>query len=165
MKPFNIDHMFHGLTFVKSAAEITEKAKKKVEKLRAKVEERTKRIADLRKEHGIDDSALVQLLQEARKNQGARQYTYTKSVSNMTFGANAGGEDGNQTEEVIIGAGVINNLLTENDFIQAEKEQASELELIVRNLRPIPRFATDSGVELPPSDFALSKEELKYLGF
>lgn len=159
MQAINIIHMFGGLSFEKTATEIASKMKEKVGKLRAKVEERQKRIADLRKAHDIDDSDLIQLLQQARKqaNSSASQYSYSKS-------ANMGGGK-TVMEERSIGAGVVNHLLTESDYIDSEKDQADRLELMASNLRPIPRFATGNGASIPPEDFALTYDELKYLGF
>jgi hypothetical protein len=165
MRAMDITGMFHGLQFTKSASEIVERAKKKATQIKAKIEERQQRIAALRKEYGIDDAALVQLLQQAR-NQARQEasmmsYSYT---SNATVGASKGGQGG-QIEEKLIGAGVVNNLLTENDFIESERKQVATLELIARNLKPIPRFSDGDGKELPPEEFTLSQEELKYLDF
>ena len=56
-------HMTVGFnfTYTKKASEIIEKMKSKINAVRAKVEERQTRIVNLRKEHDIDDGALVQL--------------------------------------------------------------------------------------------------------
>lgn len=156
-------HMFN-FEFQKSADEIIEKVKTKVVALRAKIEERQGRVTALRKEYGIDDAALIQLLTEARKamKNGTAKMSY--SLSNVrTFGSDEGG--GQITKETVIGAGVVNNLLTENDFIETERDQVRRLELIVRNLKPIKRFANASGTEIPPDGFSLSYGELEYLGF
>ena len=153
--------MFHHLSFQKSASEIVERATAKAAKTRAKIEERQARVADLRKEHGIDDAALIQLLTAARhaqKRQDA-QMSY-----NYTSNAVGGGKKG-MGEEKTIGAGVVNHLLTESDHIEAERESVERLDLISRNLKPIARFGTDTGASIPPADFALNYEELEFLGF
>jgi hypothetical protein len=157
MQAQTIDHMFRFM-FTKSAEDIVAHAKKKALAIQAKIEERQERLARLRKEYDIDDAALVQLLQLARKQAGQHQFQYMKS--NVSASGNSA-----TMEERTIGAGVVNNLLTEHDFLEAEKDQVHDLDIIVRNLKPIPRYATDSGVELPPAEFQLSKEELEYLGF
>jgi hypothetical protein len=159
MRAQTIEHMFSDITFRKTAPEILDKVKTKMEALQAKIEQRQKRLVDLRREHDIDDGSLIQLLQAARKaqNQGAATFTYSK-MSNASVG------DGSQMEERTIGAGVVNNLLTESDFIEAEREQIAMLDLIRRNLRPVLEFASD-GVGLPDRGFQLSRDELKYLGF
>ena len=154
----NIDHMFHDLVFSKPSEEIVEASKKKVISLKAKIEERQRRIGELRKEYGIDDAALVQLLTAARKQANAMQFTYS-TVSNTKVSA------GDKMEERTIGAGVVNNLLTENDFIEAERDQVATLERIIRNLKPQPRFATGDGTRLPDAEFSLTAAELDYLGF
>lgn len=145
--------------YTKPASEIVEKAKTKAAQIRAKIEERQGRIAALRAEYEIDDAALVQLLQAARKQQRSHDkmsYSYSQS--------NARVDGGKQMEEKTIGAGVVNNLLTENDFIEAEKEQVKTLDLMIRNLKPIPRFSFN-GTTLPEEEFTLTSEELVYLGF
>lgn len=153
----NLDHMFGHLSFKKTATEIVGAATAKVATVKAKIEERQKRINDLRKEYGIDDAALVQLLTAARKQSQSMQFTYS-SVSNAQVG-------GGKMEEKTIGAGVVNNLLTENDFIEGERDQVKALERIIRNLKPIPQYATGNGLALPDAGFTLSTDELDYLGF
>jgi len=156
MRVQNIDMHFQGLAYHKTSEEILTKAKAKITQLNAKIEERQKRIADLRKEHGIDDAALVQLLTAARKNQNALNYSYKTSMGN----AGIKGMD----EERTIGAGLVNNLLTENDFVEGEKDQVAKLSLIVRNLRPVARFG-NGGMAYTDDSFPMSNEDLTYLGF
>lgn len=156
MRATSITNMFHGFTYPKTTEEIKTAVKAKVEKLKAKIEERTERVANLRKEYDITDSDLVQLLTAARKQQGAQAYTYSKGSVSDNGQA--------QMEEKTIGAGVVNNLLTEQDFIEAERDQVSTLELIVRNLKA--QTMVQNGVIVGPVDqFMLSQEELRYLGF
>lgn len=152
-----ISHMFRGFEFQKTATEIVGAATQKVAVVKAKIEERQKRISDLRREYGIDDAALVQLLTAARKQAQAMQFTY--STSNAQVGG------GGKMEEKTIGAGVVNNLLTENDFIEAERDQVKTLERIIRNLKPIPQYATGNGLVLPEAGFSLATDEMDYLGF
>lgn len=152
--------MFH-FKYLKPAEEIVEKAKLKVVKLSEQIAKREVRIADLRREYDIDDAALIQLLlaareQQKRSSQAPTSFLYSKSVARP--------EGGKQMEETSIGAGVVNNLLTENDFIESESSQIKKLELLIRNLKPIPRYAAN-GARLPDEEFQLSAEELTFLGF
>lgn len=158
MRAQTLDHMFHNLSFQKSADEITLKADEKVTALKAKIEERIKRVAKIREEYGIDDTALIQILTEARKQaQNPRQDKMSYSFTNSA-------PEGQKMEEKTIGAGAVNNLLTENDFIEAEKDQVARLELISRNLKPIHHYA-ENGAPYKDQYFTLGYEELKYLGF
>lgn len=151
----DVVRLFQQLTFNKSATEIVEASKKKVLKIKAKIEERVKRVADLRKEYGIDDAALIQLFQMARKQEQSLQFVYNSSVPADNQG---------QMRERTIGAGVVNNILTENDFIESEKSQVERLELIIRNLKDVPRFSSN-GTPIAPQDFSLSYTELEFLEF
>lgn len=170
MQAQRIDGMFHGLRFEKTAKEIVDKARAKVTALRGKIAERAERIKKLRAEYEIDDAALIELLTQARKAAQRREDRATFSYSNSTVGA-SGGDKGPQ--ERTIGAGAVNFLLTESDFLEAEKEQVKRLELIAGNLRDLPDRtlhamppggggSTDTR---PAATFQLTFEELEYLGF
>lgn len=155
-----IDHMFGSLHYTKPVAEIREACRKKAEQIRAKVEERQGRLERLRREYDVSDADIIQLLTMARKQArhdlGPVSYTYNKLSSSP------GG--GTRMEEKTIGAGVVNNLLTESDFIEAEREQAKKLDFIIRNLKPIIRFS-DTGAPYTQTEFSLSQDELEFLGF
>lgn len=157
MLPQNIVHMLN-FTYEKSSEEIVRACTKKIEALLAKVREREERIANLRKEYGINDAALIQLLTQARKQQGnnaGMTYSFSNGIPSPRDR-----DGGKMTEETItIGAGVVNNLLTENDFIESEKSQADKLAIIVRNLKDLPN---DNGDK---RGHRLSYDELVYLGF
>lgn len=151
------------LTYYKTADEIKEACSKKVKFLKTKIEERQARIASLRKEYDIDDAALISLLTDARRNQqnsDRMSFTYMANSSTHEVSASAS----NKKEERSIGAGVVNNLLTENDFIQTEKEAAQRLELIQRNLFPVPTYS-ENGTRLPDQGFQVTEADLEYFGF
>lgn len=156
MHPRGTSHLF-SFTIEKTASEIKEKAGLKILAISKKIEERQGRVARLREEYQIDDGALVQLLTAARRQAGADRFSYTTSNSAVAGGTN-------QMEEKTIGAGVVNNLLTESDFIESEKADVRKLNLVIRNLRPLPRFA-QNGMPYAEDSFALSDEELEFLGF
>ena len=152
MQVQSIDRMFN-FTFEKSAEEITAAAIKKATAIRVKVEERVGRIKAMRDEHKITDAVLIDIQQQMRANERNMATIY-----NSTVPSRDGGE-----MTVSVGAGVINFILTEYDFISGEKAQVEHLDLMVRNLRDVTR-RTASGstyVEL----FKLSYDELKFLGF
>jgi hypothetical protein len=144
-----------NFVFEKTSDEVKEKAGSKIKALTAKNAERQQRIAKLREEHGIDDSALIQLLQAARQQERANSYSYTSN-------AIVGGQ--NKMEEKTIGAGVVNHLLTENDFIETDKATIKKLDTLVRNLRPLPRI-TSNGNNYKADSYQLSYDELEFLGF
>lgn len=145
-----------NFSFEKTAEEIKVRANEKITALNAKIEERQRRIATLRSEHSIDDAALVQLLTAARRQAHATSYSY--SSSNASVG-------GSKMEERTIGAGVVNNLLTESDFIEADRANVKQLGAIVRNLRPLERSTTTTGAKYQDNAFRLTYEELEFLGF
>ena len=155
MQVQRIDNMFN-FTFEKSASEIVEHAKTKAAAIRLKIEEREVRIKRVREEYKISDSALVDIMAQAREQmqRGAAALVYNSKVRS---------DDGLREEDVTIGAGVVNLLLTERDHIEGEKAQVDKLDTIVRNLKDLPRFAPDGSRYL--QGHALTMVELKFLGF
>lgn len=147
------------LSYRKTAKEIVGAAISKVASLKSKIEERKLRIEAIRKEFDIDDKALIELLTAARKQSQAMSFSYSTStsMSNATVG-NKG-----RMEEKQIAAGVVNNLMTEQDTIEGEKDQVKKLELVIRNLQEFPNY--QNGVELPTTGFPMTEEDLEYLGF
>lgn len=155
MQVQNIDRMFH-FTFEKSADEVITAAKKKVGEVRAKIEERGVRIQKMRAEHKVTDAVLNDVLNQMRAQQ-------KRGVESMSYTSNAQTSGGGVQEEVTIGAGVINFLLTEQDHIDGERAQVERLDTIIRNLRDVEKV-TSTGAKYVEK-FKLSYEELKYLGF
>lgn len=152
-----ITHLFN-FRYQKSSEDIRSACKTKIVAVRAKIEEREARIRRIREEYRITDAALVDILAQARQTRNAQvMYRYTSKGAGPRSHAGAGDID--DDEEVMIGAGVVNNLLTERDFIDGEREQVRKLELIVRNLRDLP---DDEGVV---QGHPLTNEELEFLGF
>ena len=164
MIPQEISDMFN-FHFEKTSAEIIEKAKPKVSQLNAKIIERQGRIAALREEHGIDDGALIQLLTEARRHAQQRVYAQNYTYTTSSGGRGGAGQDGGKLEEKTIGAGVVNNLLTESDHIESERASVRQLESIIRNLRPLTRVAQNTGIAYTVDTNELTFDELKFLGF
>ncbi len=154
MKVQDISHLFSRFQYTKSSTEIVEKMKVKMIALRQKIAERTERIAKVRAEYKITDAVLVDLLQQARA--ASRRDALMSYSSKQKHEGSTGTE-----EDLVIGAGVVNQLLTENDFIEGETSQASRLELIIRNLKDAER-QWSGGRAL---GWELSEDELRYLGF
>lgn len=146
-----------NFAYQKTVSEIREKVQAKRINLTAKVKEREERIATLREEYGIDDKALIELFRQARTQANAQRFSY---VSNSTQA-----DGGNKMEERTIGAGVVNHLLTESDFVESEKALVKRLERIDRNLAPVIHFAEGNGSMYTQDTFTLTEDELDFLGF
>lgn len=147
-----------NFTYEKTTDEIKTKAREKIVALKSKNEDREARVARVRKEHNIDDLAMAGLY-EARHRQGViQQGSY--SFSNSSVPAK-----GEQMMERSIEAGVVNLIFTEKDAIAADKASVVKLELVISNLRPLDRVATETGKSYTVDGFSLSEQELKFLGF
>ncbi len=161
MQPRETSHMFN-FKYEKTAAEILPAIARKTEEIVGKIHEREERIAALREEYGIDDQALVNLLTQARRNDRATSYAYTAN-------SYRGGDNQVSAKEVMgertIGAGVVNHLLTENDFVEADKATLERFRVISANLRPLTYYSSTTGEKYSVDSFPLDGEELKYLGF
>ena len=166
MHPGGTEDMFESFTYEKPSVEIKEKAKAKIADLEDKIKDREARVARIRQEYGITDQALVDILTQARSAQrdNRTSFTYKTSLGNgVTTAQTAQGP-----EERTIAAGTINNLLTENDFIEAERKQVKRLQLIVRNLKDLPDpnvRVVSPGETRPLRGPSLREDELEYLGF
>lgn len=148
--PKSVENILHGISIEKTSTEIRDAVAHKAHELQRKIAEREKRVAQLREEYGIDDKALIQLLTAAR-TQSRQAYAYTTSAAS-----------GGSMEERTIGAGVVNNLLTESDFVEQEKLTVERLQLIERNIRPIPA-RTQDGVLYECDSFTVSYADLEFL--
>ena len=155
MQVQRIDNMFN-FTFEKTAEEIVTAAKKKAGDIRNKIEERGVRIQKMRTEHKVTDAVLIDIQNQMRAQQ-------KRGEERMSYTSNAVSSGGGVQEEVTIGAGVINFLLTEQDHMDGEKAQVERLDVMMRNLREVRRRTAngESYVEL----FKVGYEELKYLAF
>ena len=165
MQAESIERMF-DFRFEKPSAAIVEKATQKVKKLQAKIEERQARVAKIRAEYDINDGAFIDILTQARQ-QSQDKMSFTYRPSSLGNGVSVS-VSGSPMVERTIGAGTVNNLLTENDFIEAEKKQVQRLDLLIRNLVDVPDERIQSltaGTERPLRGHTLSYKELEYLGF
>lgn len=144
MRPDTIDRLFN-FKFTKTEDEIKQAVSRKTAAIKTKIGQRETRIAKIRAEYDITDTALIDLLSQARNTHDLHM---TYLLKNGVPARHQPGDDG--VNEVTIGAGVVNNLLTEQDFIEAERAQVRRLELLHRNLT---------------GSRDLSYDELEFLGF
>jgi hypothetical protein len=154
MQVQRIDTMF-SFVYEKSASEIKRQAETKRAEIKSKIEERLARIRKTRDEYKITDAVLIDIQNQMRAQaQNAMVAQYSSNVRS---------DDGEGDQTVTVGAGVVNFLLTEQDFISGEKAQVDHLDLMIRNIRDVDRRTANGTtyVEL----FRLSYAELKFLGF
>lgn len=154
MQVQNISHYFQ-FTFEKTTAEIVAAAQRKEREIRSKIEEREGRVGRIRSEYKITDAVLIDLLSQAR----AAQKRNDVALMNYSSSVKTQDDDGAMTS-VTVGAGVVNMLLTERDFIDGEKSQADRLSMIARNLRD---YTDERGIVR--TAHRLSTDELRFLGF
>jgi len=159
MKVQDAEHLFHNFTFEKSSKDIVAAATRKRDTVLTKIHEREERLAKIRNEYKITDAALIDIMRQARQQTASNAVSY--SFSNGVPSSVPSRDGRGLTEETItIGAGVVNNLLTEQDFIEGEREQIKRLELVIRNLADLP-----TGFEGAIRGHRLSYVELEFLGF
>lgn len=159
MKIQEIGHLFR-FTYTKSSAEILAKMEIKAAALRSKVIEREERVAKVRAEYKITDAVLVDLLRQARA--AAKRNADLGARMSYNISSRKGDVDRDDIdEELVIGAGVVDGLLTESDLIEAETSQIARLELIGRNLKDEEREWSEGR----KVGWSLGEDELRYLGF
>ena len=157
MQAQRINHMFR-FHYTKSSGEIVEKMKLKIASLQEKIEERKGRIKKIRDEFGITDAVYIDLLEQARDALKKNDTRMSYIIPSAKNDARTLAQDG---ETTTIGAGTVNSLLTETDFIREEESQVRKLDLIARNLKDEERDWSQGR----KVGWALDEEELKYLGF
>lgn len=152
MQAERIDHMLR-FTYEKSSDAIKEKAKLKITALKLKIEERQKRVQKIRSEYQVTAEVWSNILEQMHNKANANVQSYSVS-NNMKAPGN-----GKMSEEIVVPAGVVNNILTENNYINSENDQVTKLELIVRNLWDL------KGEDGRERGHTLNENELTYLGF
>lgn len=148
----SIAHLLN-FTYEKPSAEVAQAAAAKAKALSTMVTERERRVRHIREEYGISDGALAGLLMQAR--QAAKV-----DRAHLTYNSRKLDREGHPVEEqATIGVGVINNILTEMDFIEGEKAMSEKLTLIARNVKDV---VDKEGIVRGQK---LTHEELQFLGF
>lgn len=146
-------NMFTSFEYQKPIPEVIGAAKKKIVAIEAKIAEREDRIARIRKEFDISDAELITLFAQTANDR------LGNALSNaMSYNLSSAGETR------IIAAGVVQNLLTEQQLMEQERDSLNRLRLIVSNLRPVVHF-TANGVPYTIDTVRLSEAEIEYLGF
>lgn len=123
--------LLRSVTFTKPGTALHTALGKRIKETRAKVDDRRKRIVDLRAAHDITDADMVELLTQQRANDRAQFY----SLSSVAVAAPAGrkGAQASPTTRAIA-AGVVANLAQESDLVRSESEAAERWTVIHRNL-------------------------------
>ena len=133
----------------KTTPEVREAMVRKVEAIRALIAEREVRIERVRDEHSIDAEQLAILVMR-----------YKKDAQFVSYERQGTGRDP-------VPAGVIANLVREQEMIDSEQHQIWKLELVLRNLRDEEMYLEPrtGQVKVRPSLHQLDDQELEYLGF
>jgi len=123
---------------------------RKVEEVRGLSKAREERIVKLRADYEIDAELLAQLVMQFQRNQN----------DNLT---NYNSQPGKQ----LIPAGVIANIIREQEMIDNERKQLRKMELVLRNLRDTELYQTRDTGETRERRCVhfLTDDELEYLGF
>ncbi len=156
MHPQNVHHMF-DFTYQKTTFQILDKANRKIAAIEAKIAERRTRIAKTMNEYGITDAAMNDILVQLHANR-QRKVEVLQYTTNV-----ASSESPEGPKEVTIGAGVVNLILTEQEYISAEKSQLAKLQMISRNLGPVTTVTPGGRIEVDKHQ--LSYDELTFLDF
>jgi len=151
-----IDEMF-SFKYEKTAKEIRDKSKEKIDTLTAKIKEREGRVTRIREQHKITDADMAELY-EQRSRQGIQSIAYKFSNSAMRSSPE-------RMEERTIEANVVNGIFTERDAIAADTSNIKKLNMIIRNLRPLARTTTETAESYTEDAFVLTDAELEFLGF
>lgn len=134
----------------KSSAELRAAMTRKVEEIKVLSQTREGRIMKLREEHEIDAELLSRLVMQFQRDEHSNFTNYSK-----------------QPGKNVIPAGVIANIIREQEMIDSEREQLQKLDLVLRNMRDTESYFTeDTGEHRErPCIHQLSDHELEYLGF
>lgn len=115
------------LTFQPPKEVVLERMRTKIQQLSAKVSDRKARIRKIREENKIDDKALIELMNQVRRDTHAMSYR----VSNFrTLGDEPTAERGT---ELVIPAGVAAALQAESDMVEDENKALARLRMMERN--------------------------------
>lgn len=145
------DDMFSSVYFNKKTSEEVRVAMaRKLAEVRALSATREVRIMKLREEYEIDAELLAQLVMQFHRNKDEHVTNYN-----------------NQPGKAIIPAGVIANIIREQEMIDNERKQVRKMELVLRNLRDTELYHTEDTGETKERACIhfLSDAELEYLGF
>lgn len=129
-RPTDIHHLFNGLVFSATPDKILPAVERKIAELTSKITERKGRIAKIREEHEITDGDLILLLQIVARQSTEAFYTLVSNVHRAPLGQEAR----SQEVERVIPAGIVKNLMAEQEMIDSETELCRRLGIVRRNL-------------------------------
>lgn len=134
----------------KNSAELRTAMTRKIEEIKILSKTREGRILKLREEYEIDAELLARLVMQFQRDEENGSVNYN-----------------HQPGKTIIPAGVIANIIREQEMIDSEREQLRKLDLVLRNMRDTEfYFAVDTGEHRERLCIhELSDHELEYLGF
>ena len=145
---------FEGVSYNrKTSSEVREAMQRKVTALREHIAGREQRLKQIRAEYGIDSDMLARLVIQFQRQE--------KSGGSINYNLQGEGR------EQIVPAGVIANIIREQEMIDSEQRQIRKLELILRNLRDTEPYNDPQSGETRRRDciHQLTDEELEFLGF
>lgn len=148
--------MFEGVTYChKSSEELRQAMTKKISEVKALTAVRLERLEKLRTDYELDGERLANLIM---------RFQNKNSRSGMVNFNIQGQEEG---DERLIPAGVIANIVRENEMVDNERDQVRKLELVLRNLRDTEPYLEPMTGELRmrPCVHELTDAELVYLNF
>jgi hypothetical protein len=152
--------MFRGVSYNRfTTAQVRTALEAKVVAVRDKVSVRRQRIEKIAVDNGITPEAMsdlvVQYMQDQQKGRSKMTYTVSNSPQGSTPGSN----------ETLIPAGVIVNLVTEKELITNEVAEIKRMELILRNLREtLPALSEAGELVQRPVVHTLDDSDIEYLG-
>ncbi len=144
--------MFDDVIYnIKTTDELREAMKDKIVALEESRSKREERMERLRAEYNIGPEQLAELLLRFKNEGSSRSTSY----------------DDQDSDEPLVPAGVIANLVRERDMLSTERDQRRKLELILRNIKDTePYIHEETGeVRERPCIHHLTDRELEYLGF
>jgi hypothetical protein len=146
-----IESLFSDVCYrKKTSAELRTAMQRKVQEIKTLSQTREGRILKLREDYEIDAELLSRLVIQFHRNETSGSVNYN-----------------HQPGKSIIPAGVIANIIREQEMIDSERDQLRKLDLVIRNMRDTEfYFADDTGEHRERACIhELSDYELEYLGF
>ena len=156
MADLTVSSMFRNFTYRKRMPQVCEALGRKIVQVQGKIAERRERVVRIRDEYNITDGDMIELLQQQATQAG-------RGFSNAQLSLSYSLRDSEGAAKTV-GAGVVQNLLTEKALIKEETAGLASMEQIVRNLAPYTEHG-DNGQAYTVDTVVLSTTELTYLGF
>lgn len=166
MNQVDANSLFRGVKYNQvTRAELLPKLSKKVEQLKAKIEERKERLEEIRGRFKINREGMLELIAKYLRDQQHGRSVATYSLSNSAVPSAPEMKD---VSEVAVPAGVIANIVTENELIENEQELVKKISLVAHRLNVQPQLfkvhpQTGATIAVDPI-YELSDHELEFFG-